>query len=808
MLDALPSQISPTRRRKHRRRVRLRDAMPDTIATATLDTRLPTASLFAVHPDSGSYLVETDPRFADYRHWLGSDYLLDALGYDPATVHRRLGDGYYEQRLVREQIGELTGRRFLTGYASDEEQYRALMEAGALFAQQFGLRPGVALSAEQMAQLTSDIVWLVEQTVTLADGSTQTVLVPQVYLRLRPGDLDDTGALLAGANVQLNLRGDLVNTGSIAGRQLVSINANNIHHLAGGTISGQAVGLQAAQDIHIIGASVTATDVLSVQAGGDITVASTTQTLEGGGFHQYSLTQVDRVAGLYVTNPGGLGVLSVGAGGDVTLQGAQIVNAGVNGLTRIAAVGNVNLTTLASGQSRDTTADARNHHRTSTVSHVGTTVQGAGNVVLQAGHDIDLTAAQLQAGNALLLQAGNDITSRAVVDSASYDSAQSSGRSQRAVQATSEAVRGSSFEAGSDLVLQAGNDLTLQAATVVSQTGGVALAAGRDIALATASETHGLQVDETRHASGVLSSRTTTTHDAYRDSYAIGTVISGETVQIAAGRDLTTQAAQVVGTGDVSLEAGADTDGGTGANTHTETHARTVKKSGVFGSGGVGFTLGKQQVDTTADLEEVTHSGSLIGSLDGRVDIVAGGDVTVTGSEVISQDGIGISGQNVTIQAAKNTTAITETQRFRQSGLNVSLTGGAVSTAMAVAGSVQRAGEVQDDRLAALHVARAGQTLFSGGGAGMDSLGNLGNQASQGIADARNGTSSGSSGLSLRIGIGASSSDSSMDYSATTSSGSRIASAGDVVIHATGDGEGNGGDVTITGSRVEGGNVT
>ena len=227
-----------------------------------------------------------------------------------------------------------------------------------------------------------------------------------------------------------------------------------------------------------------------------------------------------------------------------------------------------------------------------------------------------------------------------------------------------------------------------------------------------------------------------------------------------------------------------------------------------MGGGGVGFTLGTRQTETTADIAETTHTGSLIGSLEGRVDIAAGGDVTITGSEVISQDGIGISGQNVTIQAAENTTAITETQRFRQSGLNVSLTGGAVSTAMAVAGSVQRAGEVQDDRLAALHVARAGQTLFSGGGAGMDSLGNLGNQASQGIADARNGTSSGSSGLSLRIGIGASSSDSRMDYSATTSSGSRIASAGDVVIHATGDGAGNGGDVTITGSRVEGDNVT
>lgn len=38
----------------------------------------------------------------------------------------------------------------------------------------------IALTAAQMAQLTSDIVWLVEQTVTLADGSTERVLVLEV----------------------------------------------------------------------------------------------------------------------------------------------------------------------------------------------------------------------------------------------------------------------------------------------------------------------------------------------------------------------------------------------------------------------------------------------------------------------------------------------------------------------------------------------------------------------------------------------------------------------------------------------------
>ncbi|RYF69886.1 MAG: S-layer family protein, partial [Comamonadaceae bacterium] len=150
---------------------------------------VPTASLFRTAA-GGHYLVETDPRFAGYRNWLSSDYLLNALGQDPSNIQKRLGDGFYEQKLIREQIAQLTGYRYLDGFESDETQYTALMNAGVTFAQAYRLRPGIGLSAAQMAQLTSDIVWLVEQSVTLADGSTQRVLVPQVYVRVKPGDID------------------------------------------------------------------------------------------------------------------------------------------------------------------------------------------------------------------------------------------------------------------------------------------------------------------------------------------------------------------------------------------------------------------------------------------------------------------------------------------------------------------------------------------------------------------------------------------------------------------------------------------
>uniref|UniRef100_UPI0031CFD6D6 two-partner secretion domain-containing protein n=1 Tax=Roseateles sp. TaxID=1971397 RepID=UPI0031CFD6D6 len=81
---------------------------------------LPSNSLFKTHSEPGSkYLVETDPRFANYREWLSSDFLLQQMALDPTVTQKRLGDGFYEQRLVREQIGQLTGTGYLSGYADD-----------------------------------------------------------------------------------------------------------------------------------------------------------------------------------------------------------------------------------------------------------------------------------------------------------------------------------------------------------------------------------------------------------------------------------------------------------------------------------------------------------------------------------------------------------------------------------------------------------------------------------------------------------------------------------------------------------------
>jgi large exoprotein involved in heme utilization and adhesion len=372
---------------------------------------VPNSSLFKVDPQSNArFLIETDPRFANYRQWLSSDYLLTASGFKPEDTQKRLGDGFYEQKLIREQVAALTGYRFLGDYRSDEAQYTALMAAGATFAQAHQLRPGIALSGAQVAQLTSDIVWLVRRDVQLPDGRTTTALVPQVYLSPRSGDLAANGALFGGAqntgslisarSIELALSGDLSNSGTVAGRQLLDINAKNIENT--GLLRGDVALLQAEEDIDVIGGQVVAHRGLSVQAGEDFTLASTTQ---GGstkaGSNRFSQQGVDRVAGLYVSGPAG--VLLAQAGNNMTLTAAQVNNAG-SGVTQLQAGNDFTLATVNVENSHDITWNANNYHRQSSSAEVGTQISGGGAVNLVAQDDVSMRAAQVEAAGRLSIK--------------------------------------------------------------------------------------------------------------------------------------------------------------------------------------------------------------------------------------------------------------------------------------------------------------------------------------------------------------------------------------------------------------------
>ncbi|WP_037587917.1 beta strand repeat-containing protein, partial [Stenoxybacter acetivorans] len=342
-------------------------------------TVLPGNSLYHINPNPGGYLVETDPAFTNHRRWLGSDYMLQQLQLDPQRTQKRLGDAFYEQRLINEQIAQLTGYRRLSGYQSDEEQFKALMDNGASIARQFNLTPGIALSAAQMAQLTSDIVWLVSEQISLPGGGTQTVLVPKVYLKVREGDLNANGSLISANNIQLNLgSGSLNNQGTIAGRNIVHLQGENLR--SSGLIQGSSIALQAQENIVIHGGQIHGTDSVNL-SGSRIDIASVTKrsgdAINGG-------TNITRVAGIYIDG-GAESALNLIAEKGITIQGAALVNN--QGSSRLYSQnGNISIGTVAVNQSIGYgDLNDKNHLRIKNESEVGSQIYSGGNLSIGGG---------------------------------------------------------------------------------------------------------------------------------------------------------------------------------------------------------------------------------------------------------------------------------------------------------------------------------------------------------------------------------------------------------------------------------------
>ncbi|MFA1260174.1 hemagglutinin repeat-containing protein [Xanthomonas axonopodis pv. fascicularis] len=548
----------------------------------------------------------------------------------------------------------------------------------------------------------------------------------------------------------------------------MSIDAGRIEHL-GGSISGDQVGLRSASDIRIAGATVTAVDALSVQAVGDVPVASTVETLQGGGYHQYSTTQIERVAGLYVTGTNGNGMLSVVAGRDVNLQAAQIRNAGTDGVTQLVAGNNLNLSTQTLSHSTNTTANERNFQRSSETTHLGTTVQGAGSVVLAAGNDLNLTAAQVGAGKSMALQAGRDINSVAAVDSSSSDRSTVTKSNSLAASSDDEAVRGTQLGAGDNIVMQAGRDLTLASTAVASQTGGIALAAGNDIKLLATQEQHDAVVDKETRKKTALSGKTVTTHDETHDSLAITSSLSGEKISVAAGNDLLSQGTQIVGTGDVVLAAGNNLTLETAQSTHSEAHDKKTVKTGLFGSGGIGFTIGKQTVKTEADIANVSHTGTTVGSLEGNITLVAGNKLAISGSDVMALQGdLTAKAKDIAITEVHDTSSSEQRTEFKQGGLSVTLSAAALNLAQAAVNSGEAGKKAEGDtRMQALAGASAAYSAY---GAGKAASSVMNADTAKGAAQAAN--------VSIAVTVGGSQSESETKQRSATSKGSTLQAGG------------------------------
>nr|WP_258141401.1 hemagglutinin repeat-containing protein [Escherichia coli] len=527
-------------------------ASQGSIHVAGPDTRLPDSSLFKTNPAVNvPYLVETDPRFTNQKTWLGSDYMQKAFSQNGDNMLKRLGDGFYEQRLIREQVVALTGQRYLDGYSNDEEQFKALMDAGIAFGKQYNLTPGVALTAEQMALLTGDIVWLVNTTVTLPDGSTQTVQVPQVYARVKPGDVNSAGALIAGRDMVMKLDGDLFNSGKLAGKQTVQLSAENIHNQAG-TIQGANVSLTARTDINSTGGLLQATDSLLAMAGRDISLTTTTRTAQrDAGQNHFERTSIDSVAGVYVQNDQGRLVLQ--AGRDMNLTAATVVNQGKDSLTQLSAGRDMTLSTVTTSAQDNITWDKNNRLSQGVTQSTGSTLAGNGDVTLTAGRDMTSQAASLSAQKGLALMAGHDVTLTGAQNTRSLDEYHkvtgSSGILSKTTTTTHDVtdrrtMTGSELN-GDTVSIGAGHNLNVTGSSVAGDNR-VSLAAGNNLSIGTLTESNRETHLKQEKKSGLMSSG------------GVGFSVGSQSLKVTDTATDTTQKGSTVGSvhGDVSLQAG------------------------------------------------------------------------------------------------------------------------------------------------------------------------------------------------------------------------------------------------------------
>ncbi|MDO4907530.1 hemagglutinin repeat-containing protein [Neisseria sp.] len=605
---------------------------PAPVKTLNTDTKLPASGHYAVNPANPSYLVETDPAFTDYRQWLSSGYMLDALGVDPAAAHKRLGDGYYEQKLVNEQIARLTGYRRLDGYQSDEEQFKALMEAGITFARGQQLTPGIALSPEQVARLTADIVWLETQTLTLIDGSTVDVLAPKVYLTVKPGDINAHGGLISAGKLALDGAGSIVNSGTLAGRKIVDLSAADIQN--SGVVQGGKVRLRG-QDVNIEGGTVEADTLLAVEAD-RIRVASTTAT---GGNERNGQTQIDRVAGLYVNNASD-GLLSLKANQSIDFVAATLRNEAAKGKTQIVSDGRIGLGTakLEARGKRGELSDKNHRHITQT-SETGTAISAAGDILVSAKDDLSIRQGSIESGGTVALSGRNVSITEGRQTLNLDESVYSKSRGFASKKTSLDQYRrqhdeaaGSSIK-GKEVTVFAGQDINVRGSNVVSD-GRTVLKAGNDVNITAAGNTYADHEFHERKRSGlsggfkdgVLSvgagkSSQKLNQDDASTSLTVSQVgsITGDTA-IIAGNNLTTEAAVLATGGDMTLQ-GRNVSLNAGY-TASQSDSRTeTKQSGAS----VGITVNPFEAAKAGydrNMQGGGYSGSVVGKTIRRDDAV------------------------------------------------------------------------------------------------------------------------------------------------------------------------------------------
>ena len=724
------------------------------------------SKIFKLTDDAtAKYLIETNKKFADYHEFLSSDYLLERVKADPEKVGKRLGDGYFEQQFVLQQIGTLTGKKYLGDYGSDMEQFAALMNAGAVVAEAMDLKVGVALTAEQMASLTTDIVWLVEEVV-----NGEKVLVPEVFLaQVRSEDLRPDGALIVGGEVELYSKQDIKNMGNIKSDGTVALRAENVSNK--GDIASENLTVKAEKNITNSGTMRAKVDAM-LQAE-NITSEATVSKKQYKELNQKKLEATGSIsAGQNLTLEAGNSITNKGAnltaGKDLTLNANDV---------DIVTVANEKHVAVAYGSSSAEIHD---------VQHQQSALSGE-NIRLNTKKDISIAGGILSAKNDVDLNAKGDVNLTAVKDLYSEESevGNRGGSYYNHNKQVDEVVKGTTIAAKNDISIASGKDINIKGSNVASEAGKADLAAENNINIANETEYHERLHEYHSKVSGVLSSKTTDIYDYSKQNTVVGSNVSAGELAMSSKKDTNITGSNVVADNDVNVKTGGNLNIGSAEQISESEYIKSVKKSGILSGGGLGFTIGKEKQKDQYANQNTEQVGSTVGSVKGNVNLDADKAANVKGSTVVAGKDINITGENVKIENSNSVYNAQEKHEFKRTGLSVSVGGAYVDVVNNAANSVKHATDVEDKRLGAL-VAVKGYK-----------------DADKAIKNIKgNGGGKATENLSINVSLGTTKSKSESNSTTTVANASEVKAGGEVNVTSTKK------DIDITGSNVEGKDVT
>lgn len=732
---------------------------------------------------NASYVIETNPAFTNQKNFISSDYFFGQLGVDLTHIPKRLGDGFYEQQLVRNEVTSLTGKAVLGPYADLETMYQSLMAAGASLSKSLDLPIGAGLSADQVSKLTSNVIMMETRVV---DG--QSVLVPVVYLA-KASQQNIDGPLISATNIDFQNAQSFTNSGTIKADNTLAIQGKQIDNAFGALQSGGLMSLKTENNIDLTSANVKAGS-LQLDAGKDLILDTATKT--NARVSRDGATSVE-------TTLGPTAKLDVADNASIVTGGNFQQNAGnlsVGGNLGMNVGGNWDLGAVQTGEHK-IVQRANGVSNTDINKVTGSSVKVGGQSSIGVGGDLTAKGAQIDLGQGGTIAAKGNVTLGAASATSTVNSnssgSDSHGSYAETLHTSDQALSGTTLKGGDTVNIVSGKDITLSGSAISLDKGNANLLAAGDVNIGAATETHELNSHETHSHSNVVSGVKVASGIDQTMTLNRGSLVSADGVNIVSGKDVNVQGSTIVGTNDVTLTAARNVTVTTSQDTLQSSSYYNKKESGLMSGGGLSVSVGSSSLKTTSQTTEVSNNGSTIGSLKGNLSITAGNDLHVTGSDLIAAKNLSGTGANVTIDAAQDKNHRGETQEVSKSGLTLALKAPVIDAVSNAVGQSRASSNSQDGRAAALHGMAAASAAWDANVAAGDVVRALGaGETPQ---------------FKVEVSVGSSHSKSAFSEDSVMNRGSNVNAGGTVAFAATGNGQTGSGNVTIAGSNVNANDV-